>query len=92
MKEALKLALEALETERDIYREHDEDGAPEYILEAITAIKVALAQPAQETDWVWVCNECGSPEFTSALSEADLEYLACAGCGVWVRRVKKESA
>jgi hypothetical protein len=45
MKEALKLALEALETERDIYREHDEDGAPEYILEAITAINAALAQP-----------------------------------------------
>jgi hypothetical protein len=37
------------------------------------------AQPAQE--WSWVCNECGSKEFTSALSEADLEYLACAGCG-----------
>jgi hypothetical protein len=41
-------ALEALETERDIYREHDEDGAPEYILDAITSIKAALAQPAQE--------------------------------------------
>jgi hypothetical protein len=48
-REALKLALEALETERDIYREHDEDGAPEYILEAVTAIKAALAQPAQST-------------------------------------------
>jgi hypothetical protein len=47
-REVLKLALEALETERDIYREHDEDGAPEYILDAITSIKVALAQPAQE--------------------------------------------
>jgi hypothetical protein len=42
--EALKLALDALETERDIYRENDvEDGAPEYIYEAITAIKQALA-------------------------------------------------
>ena len=48
MKEALELALEALETERDIYREHDEDGAPEYIHEAITAIKAALAQQEQE--------------------------------------------
>jgi hypothetical protein len=63
MKEALKLALEALETESDIYRENDDDGAPEYILEAITALrlaidvqnmasestyKAALAQPAQE--------------------------------------------
>jgi hypothetical protein len=43
-KEAMKLALEALETECDIYREHDEDGAPEYILEAITALKERLAQ------------------------------------------------
>ena len=46
--EAFKLALNALETERDIYRENDEDGAPEYILEAITAIEEALAQPEQE--------------------------------------------
>ena len=61
-KEALKLALEALETERDIYREHDEDGAPEYILDAITSIKVALAQPAQEPydqTALELCNVCG---------------------------------
>ena len=43
---ALKLALEALETERDIYREHDEDGAPEYILDAITALEEALKEHA----------------------------------------------
>jgi hypothetical protein len=48
VRKVLKLALEALETERDIYCEHDEDGAPEYILDAITSIKAALAQPAQE--------------------------------------------
>jgi predicted nucleic acid-binding Zn-ribbon protein len=41
--------------------------------------EICQAQPAQE--WSWVCNECGSKEFTSVLSEADLEYLACAGCG-----------
>lgn len=34
-----------------------------------------------EQSWSWVCNECGSREFTSAVLEADLEYLACAGCG-----------
>lgn len=47
--EALKLALEALETERDNYQDWDkEDGAPEYIYEAITALREALAeQPAQ---------------------------------------------
>ena len=47
-KKALKLALEALETERDIYREHDEDGAPEYILDAITAINEVLAEHAMQ--------------------------------------------
>jgi len=66
MKETLKLALKALETERDIYREYDEDGAPEYILEAITTIEQALAQPAQEpVAWLepeWgekICPEVG---------------------------------
>ena len=66
MKEALKLALEALETERDIYRENDEDGAPEYILEAITVIEAALAQDeasssraAQEPAVFYRCNGCG---------------------------------
>ena len=47
-KEAMKLALEALETERDNYQDWDkEDGAPEYIYEAITALREALAKPAQ---------------------------------------------
>jgi hypothetical protein len=47
LRKAAQQALEALETERDIYREHDEDGAPEYILDAITSIQAALAQPVQ---------------------------------------------
>jgi hypothetical protein len=55
MKEALKLALEALETESDIYRENDDDGAPEYILEAITAIKAALAKQAGQSNF---CAQC----------------------------------
>ena len=45
----LKQVLEALQTEQDIYRVNDEDGAPEHILEAITACEQALeAQPEQE--------------------------------------------
>jgi hypothetical protein len=42
------------------------------------------AQPAptvQEPTWSWECNECGSKEFTSNVSESDLDFLACAGCG-----------
>ena len=45
-KEAMKLALEALETERENYQDWDkQDGAPEYIYEAITALREELAKP-----------------------------------------------
>ena len=40
-----------------------------------------LAQPEQEPNWAWICNECGAQEFTLALCKADLDYLASAGCG-----------
>jgi hypothetical protein len=59
VRKVLKLALEALETERDIYCEHDEDGAPEYILDAITSIKEALAQPAQEPEMLTIVYQSG---------------------------------
>jgi hypothetical protein len=52
--EALRMALEVLESERDKYLDWgDEDGAPEDVYEAITAIKQALAaQPAPvREDW-----------------------------------------
>jgi hypothetical protein len=29
----------------------------------------------------WVCNECGDKEYTQAISEDDLEWLACGSCG-----------
>jgi hypothetical protein len=50
MKEALKLALEALETELSIdWTNNDEfNASAEKMYEAITAIKEALAQPEQE--------------------------------------------
>lgn len=33
-------------------------------------------------DFSWECNECGSQEFTSAVSEEDVhEWLACSSCG-----------
>ena len=56
-KEAMKLALEALETERDNCEFWDkEDGAPEYIYEAITALREALAdQPAQQEPVAYLC-------------------------------------
>ena len=48
-RKVIELALEALETERENYQDWDkEDGAPEYIYEAITAMKELLAQPEQK--------------------------------------------
>jgi hypothetical protein len=29
----------------------------------------------------WVCNECGSHEYTMSVSEDDLENLGCGSCG-----------
>lgn len=31
--------------------------------------------------WSWVCNGCGSREYSEALSERDLDALACGECG-----------
>ncbi len=43
--------------------------------------KALAASGLVKREWGWVCNECGSEEFTSAISESDLHYLACSGCG-----------
>jgi hypothetical protein len=58
---ALDLALEVLESERDKYLEWgDEDGAPEDVYDAITAIKQARSAPVQEpNEWLTGCPECG---------------------------------
>ena len=54
--EALKLALDALELHGKQYP-HMVKG---YCIDAITAIKEALAQPAQEpVEWLTGCPECG---------------------------------
>ena len=41
----------------------------------------AIAASSKRIPMSWVCNECDSHEFTDSLSRADLEYLACSGCG-----------
>ena len=58
-KEVMKLALEALEAERDNYQDWDEkDGAPEYIYEAIAALREAMAeQPAQQEPVAWIVED-----------------------------------
>lgn len=40
-----------------------------------------MTEQSNKREWGWVCNECGSAEFTSALKQEDLEWLACGGCG-----------
>ena len=72
--EALELALDLA------IMHHSDDGYAELRLKVRQLAKEALAQPPEQA-WSWVCNECGAREFTSAVLEADLEYLACAGCG-----------
>jgi hypothetical protein len=54
---ALKLALEALEIE-DAACRYLKEQTPSQIVEAITAIKEALAQPEQEPDYN-ICPTCG---------------------------------
>ena len=70
-KEVMQQALEALETERENYQDWDkQDGAPEYIYEAITALREELAKPdfwegyvpepvkpAQQEPVAWMTNE-----------------------------------
>ena len=85
MKEALKRALEALETERSIYREHDEDGAPEYILEAITAIKAALAQQDGQSNFCAQCEafarELKAVKQAALAAQPAQEPVFCEYCG-----------
>ena len=38
-------------------------------------------QKAKGQDFMWICNECGSAELSSNVSEDDLEYIACTNCG-----------
>ena len=48
-KQAIRLALSALEAEASIYKEHDsEDGCPWYLTEAIFICKIQLAESEEE--------------------------------------------
>ena len=50
-------------------------------LNALCDMALRAAKPEHPVDYSWVCNECGSYEFTMAVSEDDLSALACSGCG-----------
>jgi hypothetical protein len=73
-KEAMKLALEALKDERDKYLEYStEDGAPEYIYEAIRSLefevaKQAFEEPMQEP-FAWCIESEDSADWCFAKTE-----------------------
>lgn len=83
--------LTALETVLRAYKgygalaRHDSE---EYT--SLTAVRRAIkhARAAKvaidvKTDWSWECNECGASEYTSVISESDLEDfgIRCGVCG-----------
>ena len=70
---ALKLALDALELE-DMACRYEKDPTPEHIAKAITALREALAQPAQRT---W--NNGGKTGWPPGLLQDD-----CKGLSKWL--------
>lgn len=42
-----------------------------------------MAETPKVWVWVWVCNECGSREYSSAIPPSDIAAgrYACSGCG-----------
>ena len=83
--EAMRMALEALETERENYQDWDKkDGAPEYIHEAITALREARAEKPVQQEPVdeqaifedWLARNCPSGDVDSVHRqwEASGEY------------------
>ena len=72
--EAMKMALEALKDERDKYLEYStEDGAPEYIYEAIRSLefevaKQAFVEPVQEP-FAWCIESEDSSDWCFAKTE-----------------------
>ena len=72
--EALKLALELIQDYVDEYGPHDKDSGAQYV---ITAIKEALAQPAQEpVAWRYKIVDCfGRPAWTLKTPRSDTRVL-----------------
>ena len=46
-----------------------------------TPLTTAPSETVKAKDYAWECNECGSQEYTMALSEADVQRLGCGKCG-----------
>lgn len=48
MKKLLQQALDGLVAEANLYKERDDNRAPDYLVEAIIALRAAIAQPESE--------------------------------------------
>lgn len=70
---------------KEIFRAFSEDGKTEIKIETLHFNKKQTIMKAEETqpDFEWVCNECNYPNFTSSVSEEeiDLELHTCINCG-----------
>jgi hypothetical protein len=76
---AVKQALEALESERDKYLEWgDEDGAPEDVYEAITALQSIISQDALDK-MAENARELGL-DYEPAVQEGRVWAVFCGGC------------
>jgi len=86
-REALKLALEALDMERLHYLAHESgNDAPEYILEAIASCEQALAQQAQEpmcpkckAGVLYECVACSSNNYPQKSAQEPVDELKALG-------------
>ena len=73
-KEAMKLALEALETEADIYRDNDPiDGEPDHIWEAIKSLRQAIAEAEKQEPVAWMVELSDGNQFV--YDKRMLKYL-----------------
>ena len=54
--------------------------ALEFVGPALTMLRAKVPQEPKK-QYAWECNECGSQEYTMAVSESDVHELGCGTCG-----------
>ena len=77
----LEQLVAALEEAHDLSLDERAFASRQVMLDAITAGRAAIANAEPKKQYAWECNECGSQEYTMALSESDVHDLGCGKCG-----------
>ncbi len=69
----------------------DQLSAMQFMLPSINQAIDMCEKPTTLT-FCWECIECGSQEYTLAVSETDVQDLGCSSCGSseWAKREKKQ--